>query len=317
MTLNFDWRTFLNEQNPSSHPHGEAFLHALEADATLLEQVLWALIDPVNGHTLRTHVAWILGTLGTPDIVQQLVYWLQHSDEATVSYAAYALSLLKNPQALDVLIQATRSSDDLTRQLATGSIGNLKSTQAMQVLTELTHDPHLWVRSSAVWALGEIASPISIPVLADALHDENQHVTILAIASLSEIGTPEAAEILVDFILHQGDALVQRESAGALVQMGTVAGNAVTRLLRSEHVSLRELGATVISWIYDPNLLPSLVDALSDSSAYVREQAARALGRLKDIQAISALQTLLTDESEAVRRASESSLKKLGYRGHA
>ncbi|MFZ4827980.1 MAG: HEAT repeat domain-containing protein [Phototrophicaceae bacterium] len=317
MTLNFDWRTFLSDQpNPATHPNMEQLLQALLEDATLLEQVLWAVVDPMNGHALRTQVGWVLGTLGTPQIVQQLVQWLQHPDAKTVSYAAYALSILKNPNALEVLIEATRSHDDLTRQLATGSIGNLKSTQAMHVLAELTQDPHLWVRSSAVWALGEIANPSCIPALAHALHDEDQHVTILAIASLSEIGTPEAAETLVDFILNEGDTLIQRESAGALVQMGAVAGLATTRLLRSERVSLRELGATVMSWIYDPSLLPSLIDALSDSSAYVREQAARALGRMKDTQAIAALQERLTDESEAVRRASESSLKKLGYRGY-
>jgi HEAT repeat protein len=122
-----------------------------------------------------------------------------------------------------------------------------------------------------------------------------------------------AAEPLAQMLYHD-DEQVCREASGALVQIGSPASRFVAPILQSASLETRELAALVLRWVADDSAAEALTEALTDSSPYVRQQAARTLGRIEHPPAIAPLQALLNDPDTKIRQTAEISLKKMGVR---
>ncbi len=148
--------------------------------------------------------------------------------------------------------------------------------------------------------------------LIQALYSDNPRTRASAVVALREHETDAAAPHLAQ-CLTDTSAQVREEACAALIHLGTSTCEFVIPLLSHPQQHTRELAALVMRWVSDQRGVPALLGALGDESVAVRNQAARALGRLRDKTAIPPLETLhKTDPNDRIRQTAEISLRKLG-----
>ena len=213
----------------------------------------------------------------------------------------------------DRIRQLTSESED--EQQAALKALKAMGTQAIDPLTALLSDPEqpAQTRQMAVWVLGEIGLVSGANALVQALHDPDPQVRILAIIALGNIGA-EAVVAPLATMLTDPDETVRREASGTLVQLGQMSEKAAIPLLTHPEAYVREAAITVVRWVSGANAVEPLMVCLTDESATVRWQAARALGRLRDQKSVPHLRQLLRDPDDKIRQTAEISLRKLGAR---
>lgn len=156
------------------------------------------------------------------------------------------------------------------------------------------------------------------------LHAPSAEVRAGAILILPSFGPPAVAPI-AHVLAHDPDPQVRFQAAGALLQMGPVAKDAVPALVRAlgdpgdstapvsfvVMMGLARVGPDVV--------IPALVPALQDSNASVRQGAAFVLGQIgpaaKD--AVLALVQTLVDPNPFVRSMAASALGQIGRAANA
>ena len=275
-----------------------------------------ALIEAFNDTKLSSghhhRVALALGRIGSPQVITWLIARLNDDAPPAQPYLAAAFDEVANPEAVDVLIDHLNTPDATQRQLIAGALGRTQDNRAVSALVTLLDDTSAWVQQSAVWALGNVHTSEATAALVQALESDNPQTRILAIAALRERSAADVAPQLAAR-LTDNEPLVRREACAALMQLGTATCEAVIPLLSHPVQETRELAALVMRWVSDQRGVPALLRALEDDSAYVRSQAARALGRLRDKTAIPSLQSLQqADPDDRTRQTAEISLRKLG-----
>lgn len=77
------------------------------------------------------------------------------------------------------------------------------------------------------------------------------------------------------------------------------------------HPESREEAAEALGEIRDPRAVDPLIAALRDRNSEVRAEAAEALGKIGDRKAVEPLTALLQDPSHEVRRGAETALSRL------
>jgi hypothetical protein len=105
---------------------------------------------------------------------------------------------------------------------------------------------------------------------------------------------------------------VRQGAATALGQIGDpeAVPHLITALSDSDD-SVRQGAATALGRIGDPEAVPHLITALSDSDDSVRQGAATALGRIGDPEAVPHLITALSDSNDSVRQGAATALGQL------
>ena len=125
---------------------------------------------------------------------------------------------------------------------------------------------------------------------------------------------------LVDVLLDDPTEEARAEAAGRLPEVAGELGlppeelshPLLEALLRDESSVVRAAAADALGGLNGPEVLESLVDALSNEDVNVRDAAAAALGDLDDREAVPPLTDSLSDEHSRVRETAADSLSKLG-----
>jgi HEAT repeat protein len=170
-------------------------------------------------------------------------------------------------------------------------------------------------RWQAAQTLGELGDRRAIPALLASLGDGNQWVRIVAAEALGQIGDREATHSLM-LALADDSVWVRRACVVALGQIGDERAipPLVNRLLDPPNnewpEELRDAIAKALGGIGEP-ALQTLVIALDDPDPWVNCAAARALGRVGDPSAISALSDMTNSEHGAVRSAATQALAQM------
>jgi HEAT repeats/PBS lyase HEAT-like repeat len=125
--------------------------------------------------------------------------------------------------------------------------------------------PDAAVRQQAAYDLGKMNRDVAIPKLLELLRDQDELVQVVAIQSLGNFRDKAIVAELCARLLTENRELILMNLIRAVVNMG------------------------------DSNAVPALVWATNSPFAFVRHDAAWALGELGDDRAIPALNTLLID----------------------
>jgi bilin biosynthesis protein len=219
----------------------------------------------------------------------------------------------------------------------------------LQRLVEGFADSRGIVRLRLAETLGQIGEPAT-PFLIDALaNHENPVVRRAAAKTITLIADPAAIPTLVHSLLNDDDTVVQGSSVGALARMGEAAVPVLLDILGSpEHpesikghaawalafigteakdLLYREINSPTAEIRYavvgaiakvaqenpqEPQAFALLVEALSDPSEMVRDEAASALGNLTYGPAIPNLIELLHHSAWETRKAAVLALMKIG-----
>lgn len=218
----------------------------------------------------------------------------------------------------------------------------------LQQMVESLGDRRGMVRLSFAEALGEVGEPATPFLLAALSGHENPVVRRAAGKTLTIISDPKAVPTLVRALLHDPDTVVKGSVIGALARTGEAAVPALLEVLASKEYpesakghaawALSFIGAQASEQLYaalesdslevrtavigaigtvalekgELRAYELLIAALGDLETVIRTEAAAALGKLNQPQAVPHLVAALHDTEIEVRKAVVTSLGKLG-----
>src|SRR6266571_1838883 len=144
----------------------------------------------------------------------------------------------------------------------------IDSVRAQRVAMSAARDKRPAVRETAIYILGLLESPVATPMLIQALNDQVPSVRMQAVKALGRVGDPSAVPALLNTL------------RGADEQFGSQIFSALVRLGRAS--------------------VPALVEASNSNSTWMRWQAIRALGAIRDRRALHVLFSALFDADNSV-----------------
>jgi HEAT repeat protein len=144
-----------------------------------------------------------------------------------------------------------------------------------------------------------------------ALRDEDWSIREEAARLLGSLKDPRAVPPLI-VLLRDQDRSVREAAIGALREIGAPAVEALGTCLTQADLSVQESASAVLTTIADERVLPQLITALRSGDWIVRMHAAKALGRVRNADAVEPLIPLLQDKVKAVREEAAATLAAIG-----
>jgi len=224
------------------------------------------------------------------------------------------------------LARALASPDEAIAARAALAIGRTKLPAGESLLLDASSDPRVGVRAMSVYGLGLMATGNAAAHILAAMHDPSSAVRLAAVDALDRYeaahvlrGEETSAESsLAGALAGDGDVLVRGRAAIALSEFANgPRGDAASRALLSSFATEKNAGVRErVMWTIFrgyPIRVPReiLVGALRDSDEVVRIEAVRALGRVKNRDAVAALQPMLDDPSWRVQEQAAESIRQL------
>ena len=238
---------------------------------------------------------------------QSYIPFLSSPDHEVRQQASLALIEMGDAAVAPVVASLDSASDSLA-YIGAQILGRIGSSRAIFRLRELAQRDNPYVRREAVTALGQTGHRPLVPVLADFLAvDDDTAVRVAAAKSLATLRDTLAVPPLLA-ALRDTAAGVRQQSLISLQHLWSPRVEAaVRRSLRDPDETVRFIAAQMLGTHRAKESYLALSGALSDTSIWVRVEAARALGQLGDTAAVEDLVKLLKrgdgPDSEAARRA--------------
>jgi HEAT repeat protein len=202
---------------------------------------------PVREEAARRLAAW-----ERKESVSALVSALDDADMGVAEAAAQSLAELKNAACGAWVLPALVSPRAFVRARALRALRELRLAASLEPALDLLGDPDAEVRREAIGVVGWLKPAPALPRLAEIVrHDRRPDVRRAAVAAL---GFVEGFDGEVQAALHAG--------------------------LKDDDWCVREEAATTLGKLRWADSLPALVEALSDAFWQVALRAARAIGRL-------------------------------------
>ncbi|PYP82874.1 MAG: hypothetical protein DMF61_25095 [Blastocatellia bacterium AA13] len=306
----------MRTSTPASRPAGSIIALFLIAAVLLLPSAGFGQSKPVTSSRPKPHLK--------RDHTQRVLYpkLVQFEDERIVTTELTGMLALPHGGVVKHAIIA---------------LGRIGSPIAVSPLVELLKTSRVAeIRSLAAFSLGEIESDGAVAPLLSRIEDPNEQTEIKARAAeaLGKIGSnKQSMETLgkygLDVIAQSLTKLLPEISSTPSQDARLVAGLTLTALLRLKQQSsipavikqldspdpdIRWQAANALARIRDgiSSASPRLISLLSDKDSLVRATAARALGVIKDKNAVDRLKTALADSDERVSANAIAALGAIG-----
>lgn len=221
--------------------------------------------------------------------------------------AAYEL-VNEGYSAVDPLLLALASGSDTLRYIGAQVLGRIGAPRSAPMLLELSRDANTHVRKEAILALGKI----HVPALRDTLQDILQRETEIELRASAIEGLVALRDTLVvgalQTALADTSALVRQSAIAALNKIWlTSSGPFVLHAMRDPDEKVRFIATQIAAIRPIPGALRPLRQNLTDTSPWVRAEAAGGLAQLADTAAVDALIDLLKrsdgPDAEAAHKA--------------
>jgi HEAT repeat protein len=234
---------------------------------------------------------------------------LSSSDVETRRDAVMRLAALNRPEAARAAIAALNDSSPVVRAAAAHALQFLDHAEAAALLVPLLrNDKDEFVRRETAYALGEAHNQNAISELIAALaQDKSPAVRAAAAVALGEVGARSSVPALaLSIVRRQTDAQLD---AAAFAQTAALAPK--RKAERDDFV--RREAARALGELKDARAVPALMAVLNDKRANedLRREAARALGEIGDARAVNALQNALDTRDPYLLEAARAALKKI------
>ena len=217
---------------------------------------------------------------------------LSRLDDGALGDPLRIVSSLVGAAALDSLASALRDPEENTerRQLLKDCIVSAAEPEGVGRLLKLLKDPKPSVRKAAARALGVVREIKAVRPLCQLLSDGDPDVRREAIISLGLIGDPSCVPSLLEHPARESEG-------GDVIEAEPPAGEVI--LIVGEELYQSEAEAVIVALgrIGDRRAVPYLLDALAGAErTSSRASAARALGLIKEPQAVEPLLATLKEE---------------------
>lgn len=232
--------------------------------------------------------------------------------------AAFAVSLLAR-------IAGEKTHLEIFQELAThkapelraAAVEALSRTQAKRAISQINaalEDPEPGVRAQAALSVATMYSPRSIELLQKLVFDTNLNVRRNAAQSMSRIDEPELAATIARALDQETDATTVEYLLAALQRNGANSSLPILqRYIEGESSQFREQAVKALRKLKIPASVPIFRRLLDDSSASLRRQGVEQLAVLMSESALSRLREMLKkDPDEIVRSACAKALGDFG-----
>ncbi len=251
-----------------------------------------------SNNKVRGEIAVILGELKNPVAAPALAQALDYAvpdDNSRLSveaneankHIARALGDIGASVAAKPLIQLVKSTkDNFVRMEAVASMGKLKDRSAVSILSEIAVNPEnpAILSRKALLSLGLLKDPKAVSVFFKTLFVERDDVSLFPESAFGIFASGDQAKERALLLLKGED----RKSMAWTKE----------RKIPEEEVLAR--AAQLQIDLRDPKAIPLLVRLLRYKNPAVRMHAARALGRMRAVEAIGPLKQMLSPENDAI-----------------
>ena len=228
--------------------------------------------------------------------------------------------------AWQILTEGTTNSNANKRKQALSALVlAAPNPRAVTMAEGLLSDKEVDVRQSAASVLGDMKSRAAIPKLVEALDDDAPEVSFVAARSLWNLGDKRGRDILLAVLagdrgvsagfvrgsmrdaknrLRKPSSLAMlglKEGAGMLFGPASMGISAIEEMRKDSSASARALSAVLLGTDNSPESVKALEEALVDKNWVVRAAVVKSLAMRGDRKQIATLQSMLTDQEEAVR----------------
>jgi HEAT repeat protein len=181
-----------------------------------------------------------------------------------------------------------------------------KVKDEIEIQIDLLKDPDWVVRREAAITLGEMGDERCVEPLCRALRDGDWQVRDVAIEGLGQVGSP-AVELLIK-LLRDWDVRKY-----AIIALGKIRDERVLDplMLQLRNDEFKDDAITALVELGKP-AVSRLINALKDKDENVRKRAVKALGLIKEVEAIDPLIEKLTDSDWEIRLLTAAALETIG-----
>jgi len=297
---------------------------------------------------IREHSATTLGILEVWNATPLLIECLSDKIGYVRQTAVCALGQIRNPAAIEPLVLCLGDHVDTVQSEAISALVRFGEASTVPLLNALAHEPNKFVIRAILLCLGDIKDPASIPALIEHLRSSYFVIRNTASRALVQFGS-EVIESIAPMMTRNASnirALVKtarntedRPSCiRAIRALGVLEDHRAVSILKKlveshdleladeAEAALAQVGQAawgrccclkVLHNLDDPAaVLPYFITSLEDTSANVRLEAVRGLGRFGGKMVIEALINAASSDPDAyVRTDAVQSLRKVGI-GH-
>ncbi len=228
---------------------------------------------------------------------------------------------MKPSGSLETALQVVRESSDAAAvRAAIMELGYEKAEEVYSLLVERLGDPNPGIQHAAVLSLGRYgrADAIEELIKPKIFRSPTSNIRWAAVAALGKLGDYRVIdEILkaVDdpewIVRTQAVAEIKGKIKDVISRRGIRLARVLVHMLSLDNEEIVDLAIEGFQE-FGQECLPLLHEALVNSSATVRANAARALGRLKCRQSVPFLMNLLQDDEWKVRASAAEALGFIG-----
>ena len=227
------------------------------------------------------------------------------------------LPIDSDPESINVMIAGLGDPRGLLRRSFSESLGSVGKAAVPALCQAMRHSSQVTVRRAAAKTLILIADPASLPdLLSTFLTDGDSVVQGSAMGAMATMGE-QAITVILSIVENPDSTEMQIGLANwALTLIGDRAPTALRKAANSENLNARKASISALSsqiqTLEREEDREILINALSDSCAEIRAEAATFLGNLDDTKlAAPLLIPLLSDADAWVRKNSALSLMKM------
>jgi HEAT repeat protein len=262
------------------------------------------LADPADPAS-RVWAARVLGRIGDPRAVDELIGRLQDRDDRLRMTAAEALGMLGDPRALQPIVRAIlRDPAPQVRAHAAGAVARIEGERAVDVLVAALSDTDYATRIRALEAFETMQVEDTSP-LESALRDPNPEVRRRAALALERVGYLEG----IVARLAAEDRSTRTRAYASLIEVGQVGlVESVASYVHHASFEVRAIAARACGELGAKRTAPILLTAIRDEAWPVRAAVCSALGQLTPDEGTAALVHALDDPEEPVREAAAEAL---------
>jgi HEAT repeat protein len=271
-------------------------------DADGVDALLESLL---HRDTKRERAAELLGTRGSA-AAGRVAHLMRDESPAVRRTIAETLGRIGSADSAPVLAGAAADEDDAAVLIAiVNAIGAIGDRRAFPALIALTEHPNAAVRQGVVAALNSIGEPAMERVVGERLASPASHARESAARIVGYFGYASCLAPLIG-LCADPDATVRRAAVEALpIFDEAAAGDAVIHLAQSDaDTTVRSAAVRALGELRGHSSMESLVDALHDTSPWVRYYAARAAAQRgeRSEPLIAALAALARDDQATPAR---------------
>jgi HEAT repeat protein len=282
----------------------------------VLASSLLKAVDDENAR-VRIEAIYTFGTIAqassADEYAEPLLRALDHYDPAIRTAAARVIGRLRVKSAGQALIKAVNDSQEPVRFAAMRALGEIGETTALQALTQQLEyyrkGEGAW---SAIDALARIGHASSVPLFKARLADRDAFVRRAAAEGLGRAGASADLAALETVATADSSEMVRAAAAFALQKLGQ---NYIARLV--EALDASSMAPQIASYFIELGqpVAASLTPHLKDPDEAIRGNVALILGAIGTSAELPAIEPLLQDRSDEVRRAAERAIQRLKVRG--